>query len=243
MTSTVDRPAADSRQRRRRPLLTLVGTLLVIAGLGVGLYGAYLLYFSDLIAESERTEIAAEWRSGTKHTDASALDEDRIGTRHREDFPVVAGEGTLGLLHVPRWGADYEVPIGSGDGQDVLDSGQVGHYTQTQPIGALGNAGLAGHRTSHGKPLREVHQLQAGDAIVVESQDAWLVYRMVARDIVKPHQSGVLNPIPPFDGARQGRYLTLTTCDPIYGVTDRFIVWAEADYWTPKTEGLPPDLG
>lgn len=104
-------------------------------------------------------------------------------------------------------------------------------------------AGLAGHRTSHGKPLREVHRLQAGDAVVVESEDAWLVYRMVARDIVTPHQSKVLKPIPPFDGAHQSRYLTLTTCDPIYGITDRFIVWAEADYWTPKTEGLPPDLG
>ena len=87
-----------------------------------------------------------------------------------------------------------------------------------------------------------MHQLQEGDAIVVESADAWLVYRMVARDIVKPHQSEVLDPIPPFEGATQGRYLTLTTCDPIYGITERFIVWAEADYWTPKSEGLPPAL-
>jgi sortase A len=231
MTTTVARP-----RRRRRSVGTLLGAVLIVAGLLVGLYGAYLVYFSDLIAEPKRTEIAADWRAGLEDPG------DGVGTRHREDFPVVEGDGILGLLHVPRWGEDYAVPIGSGDGPDVLDTGQLGHYPGTQPIGALGNAGLAGHRTSHGMPLREVHQLQEGDAIVVESADAWLVYRMVARDIVKPHQSEVLDPIPPFEGATQGRYLTLTTCDPIYGITERFIVWAEADYWTPKSEGLPPAL-
>lgn len=235
MSSTVEQPPATSR-RRRRPVTTAVGALLITAGLLVGLYGAYLLYFSDLIAESERSEIAADWRAGLEEVG------DGVGTRHREDFPVLEGAGTLGLLHVPRWGEDYAVPIGSGDGADVLNTGQIGHLSGTQPIGALGNAGLAGHRTSHGKPLREVHQLQTGDAIVVESENAWLVYRMVARDIVKPHQAEVLEPIPPFDGASQGRFLTLTTCDPIYGITERFIVWAEADYWTPTSEGLPPAL-
>ncbi|REE03683.1 sortase A [Citricoccus muralis] len=194
------------------------------------------LFITDVIAESDRTEVATQWRAEQTPVD------DGIGAEYRDDFPVVEGEGTLGLLHVPSWGEDFEVPIGSGDGADVLDSGQVGHYDATQPIGAMGNAGLAGHRTTHGKPLREVHHLEEGHEIVVESADHWLVYTVVAQDIVKPHQSEVLDPIPPFEGATQGRYLTLTTCDPIFGITDRYIVWAEADYWTPKSEGLPPAL-
>lgn len=239
------------RKRRRRPTaLTWVGRLLITAGVLVGLYGVYELFITDVIAESERTEIAEQWRADQEPigTRVGTPIGTRIGTEHREDFPVIEGSGTLGMLHVPRWDGDgekYEVPIGAGAEDSVLDTGQIGYYPDTQPIGALGNAGLSGHRTTHGKPLREVHHLQDGDALVVESKDAWLVYRVVARDIVKPHQSEVLDPIPPFEGADQtgsGRYLTLTTCDPIFGITDRYIIWAEADYWTPKSEGLPPAL-
>ncbi|GAA4779598.1 class E sortase [Citricoccus nitrophenolicus] len=258
MTQTLERPARRRASGPRGPrgarprsrVLTWVGRLLLTAGVLIGLYGVYELFVTDVIAESERTEIAEEWR-----TDHEPIGHEPIGTgggtEHREDFPVLeGGSGTLGMLHVPRWDGDgsgdrYEVPIGAGSGDDVLDSGQLGHYSKTQPIGGEGNAGLSGHRTTHGKPLREVHQLQDGDALVVESEDAWLVYRVVARDIVKPHQSEVLDPIPPFEGADQtgtGRYLTLTTCDPIFGITDRYIIWAEADYWTPKSEGLPPAL-
>lgn len=237
------RQGAPARRgpRRRSTVLTWVGRLLVTAGLAVVLYGVYELFITDVIAESDRTEIAEVWRAGQQPVGP------QVGSEHRENFPVVEGEGTLGMLHVPRWDGSgdtekYEVPIGTGSGDDVLDSGQLGHYTQSQSIGAMGNAGLSGHRTTHGKPLREVHQLVDGDALVVEAADAWLVYRVVARDIVKPHQSEVLDPIPPFAGAEQGRYLTLTTCDPIFGITDRYIIWAEADYWTPKSEGVPPAL-
>ncbi|VXB61895.1 class E sortase [Citricoccus sp. K5] len=239
MTSTLDRPPSRRASRRKKPrrgVLSVLGRLFIILGILVGLYGVYELFITDVIAESDRTEVATQWRAEQAPVD------DGIGAEYRDDFPVVEGDGTLGMLHVPSWGDDFEVPIGSGDGADVLDAGQVGHYDATQPIGAMGNAGLAGHRTTHGKPLREVHHLEQGHEIVVESADHWFVYKVVAKDIVKPHQSEVLDPIPPFEGATQGRYLTLTTCDPIFGITDRYIVWAEADYWTPKSEGLPPAL-
>ncbi|MFC7400853.1 class E sortase [Citricoccus sp. GCM10030269] len=244
--------AGAGRTRRRPGALSVVGAVLIALGVIGGGYAVWELFVTDLFAESERSQIAADWRAaqgddqlggevgaspgGTSGAEVS------IGTEHREDFPVVEGDSTLGLLHVPRWGSDYEVPIGSSDSDEVLDTGQVGHYESTQAIGAVGNAGVAGHRTTHGKPLRKVHELQDGDALVVESRDAYLVYRVVARDIVKPEQSEVLDPVPPFEGATEGRYLTLTTCDPIFGITDRYIVWAEADYWTPKSEGIPPAL-
>lgn len=243
MTKTLHDPparlAVDNvrRVRRRSKTSTVVGKLLITLGILVGMYGVYELFITDLIAESGRTEITNNWRSGQEPAGP------QIGSKHRTNFPVVDGEGVLGVLHVPRWGEDYEVPISSGTGDDVLSTGQLGYYPETQPIGTVGNAGLSGHRTTHGKPLRDVHHLQNGDALVVEAKDDWLVYRVVARDIVKPHQSEVLKAIPPFEGATESRYLTLTTCDPIFGISDRYIIWAEADYWTPKSEGLPSDLG
>lgn len=218
--------------RIRRTLGVLMLALALISA-GCGLY---FFVGTDLIAFNQRDEVLREWdRQAT-------LAAQRIGTEHREGFPTLEGEGVIGTLRVPRWGTEYRVPIGSGSGPEVLDTGQVGHYTDSTPIGALGNAALAGHRTSHGMPLREVHHLEDGDAIIVESDQAWLVYRKVAHEIVQPDRRDVLDPIPPFPGATQGRYLTLTTCDPIYGITERYIVWAEIDYWTPKSEGLPPDL-
>lgn len=226
-----------SRRRRRRwSAVNILRAVMVAAAAVLVLYGLYFFVGSDWIAEGERARIAEQWQSAQ---DPTAM---TVGTRHVRDVPLVEGEGTLGLLHVPRWGAEYAVPIGPDDSQAVLDSGQVAHYTQTTPIGAEGNAALAGHRTSHGKPLREVHRLQEGDAVIVESPDAWLVYRVAAHAIVTPDRSEVLAPIPPYPGAVQGRHLTLTTCDPIYGITERYIVWSTFDYWTPKSEGLPPDL-
>lgn len=41
-------------------------------------------------------------------------------------------------------------------------------------------------------------------------------------------------------GAHQGgRYLTLTTCDPLYGRTNRLIVFTELAGWTPVTAPAP----
>lgn len=130
---------------------------------------------------------------------------------------------------MPRWAGGYAVPIVSGTSEEQLRTGVLGHYAFTQAIGAVGNAGMTGHRTTRGKPLREAHHLEQDDAVVVEGDTACWAYRVSARRIVEPGRSEDLDPVPPFAGATQGRNLTLKTCDSIFGNSERYIVGATAD--------------
>ena len=54
-----------------------------------------------------------------------------------------------------------------------------GHYTETQLPGEQGNFAVAGHRVSKGSPFNELGLLNSCDAIVVETQDDWFVYRVL----------------------------------------------------------------
>ncbi|MBA2385786.1 MAG: class E sortase, partial [Acidimicrobiia bacterium] len=51
-----------------------------------------------------------------------------------------------------------------------------GHYPQTPLPGQLGNAAIAGHRTSYGEPFAYIDQLQAGDEITVTTPAGTFIY-------------------------------------------------------------------
>ena len=51
-----------------------------------------------------------------------------------------------------------------------------GHFEDTARAGAKGNFALAGHRITHGEPLRDLPRLEAGDEIVVETARATYTY-------------------------------------------------------------------
>ena len=55
-------------------------------------------------------------------------------------------------------------PLLRGIGDNVLAKG-LGLWPGTGRIGQPGNAVIAGHRTSHTRPLRDIHKLKKGDSI------------------------------------------------------------------------------
>ena len=56
-----------------------------------------------------------------------------------------------------------------------------GHYTNPESAlpGQVGNFAVAGHRVTHGQPFLNADQLKPGDAIVVQTDTYWYVYRML----------------------------------------------------------------
>ena len=53
----------------------------------------------------------------------------------------------------------------------------------------------------------------------------------------------VLAPVPDQPGVVPTEaWLTLTSCEPKYGSTNRFIVFAKLDRSVPRAEGLPADV-
>jgi len=146
------------------------------------------------------------------------------------------------ILRIPRLGAAWAKPVYQGVGLDVLAKG-IGHYPDTQLPGQVGNAAFAGHRAGHGNPLIDIDTIRPGDAIVVETADTYVIYRADRSEIVPPTDVNVLAPVPDQPGvAPTEAWLTLTSCEPKYGSTNRFIVFAKLDRSVPRAEGLPADV-
>ena len=100
----------------------------------------------------------------------------------------------------------------------TLDRG-LGHIEYTAQPGTDGNSGIAGHRDSFFRALKDIAQ---DDLIELDTPQMTDVYRVERTWIVNPDDVSVLDPTPM-------RALTLVTCYPFYYVgsaPQRFIVRA-----------------
>ena len=219
-----DQPAERRRRGRRRPSpLLAIGLLLVLAGLGCLGWVGYAYFGTNLVAE----RAFAEERAGLREAWAA----DRAAPTASQPPASKAAPGQpIGLLRIPAFGADFEVPIMSGVELSVLERG-VGHYPTTAGPGAVGNFALAGHRVTHGQPFSRLLELRPGDEVVVETRDAVYTYVIVVapRDLTVPDDAAwVLDPVPRQPGARPRRaLLTLTTCQDLFRSADRSVGFAQ----------------
>lgn len=139
------------------------------------------------------------------------------------------------LLYIPKLGQDsWEVPIAQGITDAQLNSG-YGHYTQTSMPGLEGNFAIAGHRATHGQPLANVDKLEPGDKVYVRTRDSWFIYELDKDLIVMPEDVWVIEPDPKKLSKEVGstELITLTTCNPRYGSTERWIWWGHLVDETP----------
>ncbi|MFF0339547.1 class E sortase [Kribbella sp. NPDC004875] len=131
------------------------------------------------------------------------------------------------LIRIPKFGADWEKPIVEGVAADDLARG-IGHYPQTQLPGQPGNFAVAGHRVTHGSPFRRLLDLQKGDQVVVETQDAVYTYELDGspRDLtVQPTDTWVLDPVPGKNQTPTKAIITLTTCQDLFHSPDRSVAF------------------
>src|SRR5690625_7908462 len=83
-----------------------------------------------------------------------------------------------GTMHVPEFDRD-RFPLAEGVSlEEVLNVKGVGHYPETALPGQIGNFSVAGHRNTYGRAFEEIASLEEGDAIVVETVEAFYVYEV-----------------------------------------------------------------
>ena len=156
---------------------------------------------------------------------------------------VELGQG-LAVLRIPRlgdWNDDPPVVV-EGVGVADLKKGP-GHMPDTALPGEVGNVVLSGHRTTYGAPFARFDELRPGDAVVVETRDAWFTYTVRGTRIVAPTAIEVTYPVPGDATAEPTRrLLTMTTCHPKYSARQRLIVSAELTATDAKGTGLPDAL-
>ncbi len=103
---------------------------------------------------------------------------------------------------------------------------------------------MAGHRATNGEPFRDIDRLQVGDKVYVETQDSWYEYTLRRDQIVSPADSWVIAPVPfDQDASPTERLITLTTCNPRWGSTTRWIWWGDLSTRYDKSDGeIPPEI-
>ncbi|MFJ6571451.1 class E sortase [Streptomyces sp. NPDC091292] len=211
-----------------------IGELFISVGLLMLLFVTYQLWWTNVRAQAQANGAADhlqdDWAKGKRNPGTFA-----------------PGQG-FALLHIPK--LDVVVPVAEGiDKQKVLDRGMVGHYAEgslktAMPDAKTGNFSVAGHRNTHGEPFRYINRLKPGDPIVVETQDAYYVYKMASiLPQTPPSNTSVIGPVPPGSGfTKPGRYITLTTCTPEFTSKYRMIVWGKMVEERPRDKGKPDAL-
>lgn len=218
-----------------RTLVRTVGELLFTAGVLVGLFVVWLLGWQAHVQDGEQADAV----SGLERSfDPPA----RSASPARSSAPAASepkdGEA-FAVLRIPRLGADWAKPVRQGVGADVLAQG-MGRYPGTALPGAVGNVGIAGHRSGHGNPLLDIDLIRPGDVLVIETKSAYNVYRVARYEIVAPDRSDVVAPVPEQPGVKPTeRWFTLTTCSPRWGNTSRYIVFSRLEIAIPRAQGLP----
>ena len=122
----------------------------------------------------------------------------------------------IGRIEIPRLGVSAVVRAGS-DAKTLRLA--VGHIPGTALPGDGGNVGLAAHRDTFFRRLRDV---RTGDDVRVTTTDGTYTYRVERTDIVNPTDVWVLDPT-------ERPVLTLVTCYPftyVGSAPQRFIVRA-----------------
>jgi sortase A len=111
---------------------------------------------------------------------------------------------------------------------DVPDSYAVGWHETSAPLGMYGNTVLNGHNTTNGEVFRDLYTMEAGDTVVIYSEDAPYTYT-VAEVLILPEAGQPLEVR--LENARyilptEEERLTLVTCHPYGSLRNRLIVIA-----------------
>lgn len=135
-----------------------------------------------------------------------------------EASQAAGGEAPQAVLRIDH--LDIKVPVYNGADELNLNRG-VARIIGTGRVGEGGNLGIAGHRDSFFRPLKDI---EVGDTLQLETYSGIEQYRVSSIEIVDPTALHVLGP-------SETSMVTLVTCYPFYYVGNapqRFIVKAEA---------------
>jgi len=215
-----------------------LGTVLIVGGLLVLAYAAAVLFWRDPVTDlynryqQNKLESALEhefeaWDAGPPPAVADAGDDEvdaapRPGVMTARDarrFLRGLEQGqAFGRIHIPRIGVESIVVHGTRWGADL--SRGPGHYERTTVPGLGKTVGIAGHRTTFGAPFRKIDKIKAGDEITLEMPYATFHYRVFQHEIVDEKDWSVIR-------NRGFDTLMLSACHPLYGSSERWIVYAK----------------
>ncbi len=214
--------------RALRHIAGLLGELMITLGLVLILFVGWQLVWTDVVSDADSSSV--------------------VQTLKRRFEPATTPGDTVpfgdayAIVRIPRFGPSYARPLYEGTTSAILQRG-IGHYANTDEPGGVGNFAMAGHRTTYGKPFNLIAELKVGDAVVIETRDAYFVYRITGTEIVPPTQGSVLLPVPDDpDATPTHATVTMTSCHPEFSARQRYVAFGVLAATYPHAEGLPSDV-
>lgn len=138
-----------------------------------------------------------------------------------EETATPDGMEAIGILSIPK--VDAQLPVTAGVSEEQLKASE-GWVSQSSPIGGMGNAVVAGHRSyTYGRHFNRLGELEVGDEIFFTSIDGGEMRFVVSEVMVTGPEDPAVFAQPPEGMAR----LTLYTCTPVRIASHRLIVRAE----------------
>jgi sortase A len=196
-----------------RRILLWLQRALAVASIALLGYCAFALLDSWIFQERQGNDLDRLLRDGR----AASVTPATGSPLTPQDLPMVAADGLIGRMEIPR--LSLSTVVAEGIDKRTLRRA-VGHIPGTALPGQRGNVGIAGHRDTFFRSLKDIH---VEDIIVVTTLWGEYRYRVVSSRVVSPDDVAVLHPT-------NNEVLTLVTCYPFYFVgpaPDRFIVRAE----------------
>lgn len=178
---------AGVRARRKRWKNT--GMFFILIAVGVLLYP----FFTDINAWLSQGEYRVQMQQQSGVIDATG----------GLIMPNSGGIAPWAQLEIPELG--LKLVVVEGTSQEALALGP-GWYTQTALPGQ-GNTAIAGHRTMYGGPFRNIHELAAGNVIILTYHNQVYNYKVEAVESIGSNDWSMINPC-------GYNALTLTTCTP-----------------------------
>jgi sortase A len=222
-----------------RRTIAAIGRTLVTLGLLILLFVAYQLWGTGIFTARAQSSLksdfrkaqanySAEQRGTVEATSPVTAPSPTTGSTPTTTTPVdpatltrpappTPNEGDVeGLISIPR--ININMAFVEGTSRDDLKKGP-GHYPETPMPGTLGNAAIAGHRTTYLHPFYDINELQPGDKIIVATLAGKFTYKMTQQLIVAPTDVGVAANTPDAE-------LTLTSCNPRFSAAQRIVIKA-----------------
>ena len=216
-----------------RRLTRIAGTLLILAGAGVLVWGVTVWRWQDPFTAAlnrlDQRELADDF---DRRVDENGAGLAGAGDRLHASLPRAAVRwrtssargDAVARIRIPALGLTRIVV--NGTDHDTLQRGP-GRYLGSAMPGEGELVYIAGHRTTYGAPFSRIDRLRKGDRIVLELPYATFEYAVAGSRIVPASQTSVLR-------SRGREQLVLQACHPRFFASHRYLVDATPLRVTPQ---------
>ena len=224
-----------------RRLTRIAGTLLILAGAGVLVWGVTVWRWQDPFTAAlnrlEQRELADDFK---RRVDEGRAGLAGAGDRLDASLPRAAARwrtssqrgDAVARIRIPALGLTRIVVNGTDHG--TLRRGP-GRYLGSAMPGEGQLVYIAGHRTTYGAPFSHLDRLRKGDRVVLELPYATFEYAVTGSRIVPASQTSVLR-------SRSREQLVLQACHPRFFASHRYLVDATPVRVTPQGGNRAPPI-